>query len=467
MAPQSKQAAQVEFVDELVNDASFARWRRHTPPSPAPRGGGEPAGGGFGAWLTSNPLPLLERPQGEWSSSAAEAETSTHNGARGSRGTALHADAVNSFHGRLGAPATGSVEHGGGSRESPGCWEAEDEDEDGGDGVAAGGSVRGGGRWRRFSWRDTGDALYAVLRERGADSLVAEAGAFVEAFPPSTGALPIPQRMRFEFHLPRIQPLPHAAANPGEYFLLFLADLQERRARASGQPLRHLLVLLAADSAALGTFSDGQLVAHKVVTAYTIRAKQGKSQLKHLRQGGSAGRMSAGGGLRVQEARRFVHRIAEASSPQLIEVPSLTSKLREWKEEVRCADLLFYSGDVRLWKEASAPMPACMLQSVAGWQGEALSVSTDDNILASQDVSGLLGPRDDRWLRVPMSIRAPRFKDLERVFYALSHGKCGLALAPAVAGGDADVHPLGAMGGGLESVRLPSLERAPNKQTQV
>eukprot|EP00850_Spirogloea_muscicola_P005691 SM000026S08940 [mRNA] locus=s26:643281:645606:+ [translate_table: standard] len=302
---------------------------------------------------------------------------------------------------------------------------AEDEDEDGGDGVSAVGSVRGGGQWRRFSWRDTSDALYAVLRERGVDSLVAEAGAFVEACPPSTGALSVPPWLRFEFRPPRIQPLPHAAASPGE----FLADLQERCTRAGGQPLWHLLVLLAADSAALGTFSDGQLVAHKVVTAYTIRAKQGKSQLKHLRQGGRAGRMSAGGGLRVQEARRFVHRIAEASSPQLIEGPSLTSKLREWKEEVRCADLLFYSGD----------------------------------ILASQDVSGLLGPRDDRWLRVPMSVRAPRFKDLERVFYALSHGKCGLAPVPVVAISDADVRPLGAMGGGLESVRLPALERAPDE----
>eukprot|EP00850_Spirogloea_muscicola_P002858 SM000011S19036 [mRNA] locus=s11:521842:524216:+ [translate_table: standard] len=354
-----------------------------------------------------------------------------HDGAWGSGGTALHADAVNSLHGRLRAPATGSGEHGGGSRESPGCceMEVEDEGEDGGDRVAVGGgSGRGGGQWRRFSWRDTSDALYTVLRERGADSLVAEAGAFVEAFPPSTGALPIPPRMRFEFHPPRIQPLPHAAASPGEYFLLFLADLQERRARAGGQPMRHVLVLLAADSAALGIFSDGQLVAHKVVTAYTIRAKQGKSQLKHLRQGGSAGRMSAGGGLRVQEARRFVHRIAEANRPQL---SSLTSKLREWKEEVRCADLIFYSGD----------------------------------ILASQDIRGLLGPCDDRWLRVPMSVRAPRFKDLERVFYALNHGKCGLACAPVVASGNADVRPLGAIGGGLESVKLPALGRALDEQT--
>ena len=43
----------------------------------------------------------------------------------------------------------------------------------------------------------------------------------------------------------------------------------------------------------------------KVVTAYTVRAQQGKSQLKHLRQGGSRGGMSVGGGIRARESRRL------------------------------------------------------------------------------------------------------------------------------------------------------------------
>ncbi len=47
-----------------------------------------------------------------------------------------------------------------------------------------------------------------------------------------------------------------------------------------------LLVLLSADSAALGIFQDGRLVQHKVLTGYTVRRKQGKAQLTYGRQGG-------------------------------------------------------------------------------------------------------------------------------------------------------------------------------------
>lgn len=48
----------------------------------------------------------------------------------------------------------------------------------------------------------------------------------------------------------------------------------------------------------------------QVITAYTVRAKQGKAQLHHLRQGGP-GRMSAGGGIRARETERLFSRICE------------------------------------------------------------------------------------------------------------------------------------------------------------
>jgi hypothetical protein len=49
---------------------------------------------------------------------------------------------------------------------------------------------------------------------------------------------------------------------------------------------------------------------HQVVTAYTVRAKQGKAQLHYLSQGGP-GRMSVGGGLRARETRRLFTHICE------------------------------------------------------------------------------------------------------------------------------------------------------------
>jgi hypothetical protein len=51
-------------------------------------------------------------------------------------------------------------------------------------------------------------------------------------------------------------------------------------------------------------------VSHQVITAYTVRAKQGKAQLHYLRQGGP-GRMSVGGGIRARETARLFSRICE------------------------------------------------------------------------------------------------------------------------------------------------------------
>lgn len=58
---------------------------------------------------------------------------------------------------------------------------------------------------------------------------------------------------------------------------------------SGGGPLQiggQLLVLLSADSAALGLLREGELAAHKVLTGYTVRRKQGKAQLTYQREGG-------------------------------------------------------------------------------------------------------------------------------------------------------------------------------------
>lgn len=73
---------------------------------------------------------------------------------------------------------------------------------------------------------------------------------------------------------------------------------------------KHLVVLLTSAAAALCIWEDGRLARHKVITAYTVRAKQGKSQLNHMR-GRTGGGLSVGGSLRMQETARLFIRINE------------------------------------------------------------------------------------------------------------------------------------------------------------
>ncbi len=52
---------------------------------------------------------------------------------------------------------------------------------------------------------------------------------------------------------------------------------------------RHLIVLLAADAAAVGVWQDGSMVRHRCLTGYTVRKQQGKAQASYQRQGGGQG----------------------------------------------------------------------------------------------------------------------------------------------------------------------------------
>ena len=160
-----------------------------------------------------------------------------------------------------------------------------------------------------------------------------------------------------------------------------VSELQALQQAGHGISLgKQLMVLLSADSVALALWSDNELIRHKIYTGYTIRKKQGKSQLTHLRQGG--GGHSVGGSIRAREVRRLFQSGAE--------------KLFEWKHDIKEASLLFQGGGIRNWNELYAAK----------------------NPSASSTID-----RDDiRWHSVGIGVCRPRLRDLEGVRKELCRG---------------------------------------------
>ncbi|CAI5960840.1 unnamed protein product [Closterium sp. NIES-64] len=145
----------------------------------------------------------------------------------------------------------------------------------------------------------------------------------------------------------------------------------------------HMVALLCADSAALAIFHQGALAQHKVITAYTVRAKQGRSQLAQQR-GKGAGRMSAGAAIRARETRRLFSEVVQ--------------RCVAWEADIRQCERLFYSGDVRAWNEVFAcRTPAMPVER-----------------------------KDERWLKVPFHVARPRLAQVLHVFHRLSHGCFGM-----------------------------------------
>ncbi|CAI7855902.1 unnamed protein product [Closterium sp. NIES-54] len=145
----------------------------------------------------------------------------------------------------------------------------------------------------------------------------------------------------------------------------------------------HMVALLCADSAALAIFHQGTLAQHKVITAYTVRAKQGRSQLAQQR-GKGAGRMSAGAAIRARETRRLFSEVVQ--------------RCVVWEADIRQCELLFFSGDVRAWNEVYA----C--------RAPAMPVDR----------------KDERWVKVPFHVARPRLSQVLHVFHRLSHGCYGM-----------------------------------------
>lgn len=151
----------------------------------------------------------------------------------------------------------------------------------------------------------------------------------------------------------------------------FLCALEKAECRnRSG---RQFIALLASESSAMAVFrGDGNAIRHRVITAYTVRRGQGGAQA--LRSGRNQAR-SDGGKLRAREALRLARETA--------------TTFYEWNEEISQCELLVQSGDVRVWNA----------------------------VYNVHEYNGKIVPRnDDRWQAAGISIRRPRFKDLETVF---------------------------------------------------
>jgi len=69
---------------------------------------------------------------------------------------------------------------------------------------------------------------------------------------------------------------------------------------------RYLMVMIQSGSAAIGVFENEVCLSHKVFSAYMVRKKQGKSQLKHLK---TKGKSRAGSRVRLAKTLEFFENV--------------------------------------------------------------------------------------------------------------------------------------------------------------
>ncbi|WP_192820156.1 hypothetical protein [Rufibacter sp. LB8] len=75
---------------------------------------------------------------------------------------------------------------------------------------------------------------------------------------------------------------------------------------ATAEKVRYVILLVQSGSCAVGYFEDGKNLDHKVIRAYMVRKKQGKSQIKHLK---TKGKSRAGSRVRLEETLEFFEAI--------------------------------------------------------------------------------------------------------------------------------------------------------------
>ncbi len=72
--------------------------------------------------------------------------------------------------------------------------------------------------------------------------------------------------------------------------------------------VKYLMLLVQTGSASVGVFEGSECLEHKVFTAYMVRKKQGKSQIKHLK---TKGKSRAGSRVRLAKTLLFFEEINE------------------------------------------------------------------------------------------------------------------------------------------------------------
>ncbi|WP_338763256.1 hypothetical protein WAF17_19255 [Bernardetia sp. ABR2-2B] len=145
-------------------------------------------------------------------------------------------------------------------------------------------------------------------------------------------------------------------------------------------PKPYLLILIQAGYASLGYFEEGELVYHKAITAYMVRKKQGKSQIKHLN---SKGKSRLGSRIRLQNTIHFFEQI--------------NLKLKEWHKQSNIFDKI----------------------ERIGWSG-----STDLWHLFYTSKEEAPFQKDDARLRkIPVTVHSPNFEELQRINTYINQGK--------------------------------------------
>jgi hypothetical protein len=158
---------------------------------------------------------------------------------------------------------------------------------------------------RTFPWQDCASEL-ARLAEDAAFELDSKRRFFVSS--------------QLRVHPPLVFPIPADCASLADYLDTLPA-----------KPLRHTVVLMQADSVALGLFEEGEERATKSFRRYVVRGR-GRAQPLHL---STKGKSRYGSRLRLQNARRLLSETIE--------------KLHEWQAAHGPSSHIFYNAPVRLW----------------------------------------------------------------------------------------------------------------------
>lgn len=145
-------------------------------------------------------------------------------------------------------------------------------------------------------------------------------------------------------------------------------------------PKPYLLILIQAGYASLGYFEEGKLIYHKAITAYMVRKKQGKAQIKHLN---SKGKSRLGSRIRLQNTVLFFEQI--------------NAKLKEWHKQSNIFDKverIGQSGSTDLW-----------------------------HLFYTSKETAPFQKTDSRLRKVPITVHSPNFEELQRVNNWANRGK--------------------------------------------
>ncbi|WP_375561962.1 hypothetical protein ACE193_05280 [Bernardetia sp. OM2101] len=179
----------------------------------------------------------------------------------------------------------------------------------------------------------------------------------------------------FDFRVPIT--FPTLPKKEDEQRTLCLSDYSDK---ISFLPKPYLLILIQAGYASLGYFEEGELVYHKAITAYMVRKKQGKAQIKHLN---SKGKSRLGSRIRLQNTIHFFEQI--------------NLKLKEWHKQSNIFDKIEHigqSGSSDLWYLFYTSKEEAPFQK-----------------------------NDSRLRKIPVTVHSPNFEELQRVNSWANQGK--------------------------------------------